>query len=152
MGDIAKNITSPVPTDALSVSSISQTINDSLTLGPMDRTLRGGNMLGIIRPYWTKVTESEQRIALLESMIRRGLVVRDLEAYGKAISAKLRSDELRCKEEERSLLIGVMRLKLKDEKLNLRELTRLREGMRQQIIGEIGRSRKYDNIMKTSYG
>ena len=30
----------------------------------------------------------------------------------------------------------------------MRELTRLREGLRQQIIGEIGRSRRYDNIMR----
>ena len=40
MGDISKNITSPVPTDILSMSSISQTINDSLTLGPIEIILQ----------------------------------------------------------------------------------------------------------------
>ena len=43
-------------------------------------------MLGILRPYWTKVLESEQRIAWLKTMIGKNIVVRNLEAYGKAIS------------------------------------------------------------------
>ena len=47
-------------------------------------------------------------------MIDRELVVRDLEAYAKNISAKLRSDEYRVKEEERVVLMCIMKLKLKD--------------------------------------
>ena len=34
----------------------------------------------------------------------------------------LRSDELRLKEEERKILMGLMKLKLKDKKLNLKRL------------------------------
>ena len=77
-------------------------------------------MLGIIRPYWMKVAEAEQRLAWLQTMIRRELVVRDLESFARNINEQLRSEELKYRDEERFLLMGIMRPKLRDEKMNLR--------------------------------
>ena len=139
----------PVPIDVLGTSSMSLTTECSQTLYSLTyKTLRRGDMLGIIRPYWIKVAESEQQLAWLQTMVQRELVVRDLESFAKAINGRLRSEELKCKEDERFLLMGLMRLKLRDEKLNLKEVTRQREQMRQQIIGEIGGSRRYATLMK----
>ena len=145
-----KTVTDPtVPNDVQCISSISLTTDCSQThFSPTYKTLRRGDMLSIIRPYWIKVAESEQRLAWLQTMVQRELVVRDLESFAKAINGRLRSEELKCKEEERFLLMGLMRLKLRDEKLNLREVTRQREQMRQQIIGEMGGSRRYATLMK----
>ena len=60
----------------------------------MEDTLRRGRVLDIVRPFWCKVTESEQRLALLETMVRKELVVR---ANGKKVkldeSAVDESDE-----------------------------------------------------------
>ena len=42
-----------------------------------------------------------------------------------------------------------MRLKLRDEKLNLKSLTKEKEKVRQQIIKEIGKSRRYNTLIKT---
>ena len=150
MGKITKHFNPPVPPNTPCVLSNSLTTNPCSQMPPgyIDKTLRRGRMLGIIRPYWTKVLESEQRIAWLKTMIGKNLVVRDLESYARAISEKLRTEELKFKEEERFLLMGIMRLKLKDEKLNLIELNKKKENMRQTLIGEIGKNRRYDNIMR----
>ena len=39
----------------------------------------GGDILGIIKPIWTKALESELRLTWLKQMINRKLVVRNLE-------------------------------------------------------------------------
>ena len=64
-------------------------------------TLREGSMLGIARPIWMKVVQSEQCLAWLKVMVKKTLVVRDLESYLKQISVKLRSDEVGIKDNER---------------------------------------------------
>ena len=56
---------------------------------------RRGNLLGDLRPYWIKVKESEQRLRWLKQMVKLDLVVRDIDAYAKAVSEKLRSDEMK---------------------------------------------------------
>ena len=51
-----------------------------------------GRLLGVIRPAWRKVLESETRLNWLKKMVNRKLVVRDIEAFSKAQSDMLRSD------------------------------------------------------------
>ena len=51
-------------------------------------------------------------------MVRKELVVKDIDSYAKVVGIMLRSDELRFKEKERKILMGLMVLKVKDEKLN----------------------------------
>ena len=63
-----------------------------------------GMLLGIVRPVWRKVVESEVRLAWLNDMVREKLVVRDINSYAKSISACLRSEEMIIKEEEADLL------------------------------------------------
>ena len=117
------------------VSNITQCVNSKVRRGVNSNskydskdinTLRGGDMLGIGRPIWLKVQESECRLAWLTDMVRKELIVRDIDSYAKSISGMLRSDELRFKEAERKILMGLMRLKLKDEKLNLKSLQKER--------------------------
>ena len=60
-----------------------------------DTNSRRGNLLGVLRPYWLKVKESERRLWWLKTMVRFELVVRDLDAYAKAESEKLRSEEMK---------------------------------------------------------
>ena len=81
-----------------------------------------GDLLGEMRPVWIKAKESECRVNWLRTMVRLELVVRDIEAYARSVCEKLRSDELKFKEEERKVLLGIMKLKLKDENINLRGL------------------------------
>ena len=56
-------------------------------------------MLGIVRPGWLKVTESECRQIWLEDMIERGLIVRDVEAFASSVHSMLRSEKLKIREE-----------------------------------------------------
>ena len=44
--------------------------------------------------------------------------------------------------------MGLMRLKLKDEKLNLKSLIKEKENMRQKIIEEIGKGRQYCTLIR----
>ena len=46
-----------------------------------------GQLLGIVRPAWRKVQESEMRLDWLNKMVKKNLVVRDIEAYAKALCA-----------------------------------------------------------------
>ena len=48
-------------------------------------------------------------------MVKNELVVRDVDAYSRAISEQLRSDEMKYKEQERNILLGIMKVKLRDE-------------------------------------
>ena len=95
-----------------------------------DLTQLRGQLIGIARPIWSKVVESEARLSWLHDMVKSELVVRNLEAYAQSISACLRSDEMISKEEERKILMGVMRLKLKDERKHLDKMRRNREKVR----------------------
>ena len=69
-----------------------------------------GNVLGVLRPYWLRVKESEMRLSWLQTMVRLELIVRDVEAYAKAGSTKLRSEDMKFKEQERVVLLGIMKL------------------------------------------
>ena len=83
---------------------------------------RRGKLLGEMRPFWIKVKESEHRLEWLKTMVRHELVVRDVDAYAKAISEQLRSEEMKFREQERGVLLGIMKVKLRDEHHNLRKL------------------------------
>ena len=101
-GDMASNTTELshlVPTVTQRVTSK----DTKVSFGVVSQcdTVRTGNLLGIMRPLWIKVCESEQRIAWLTKMIGKRLVVRNLEAFAKAIGEQLRSEEYKFKEEER---------------------------------------------------
>ena len=100
----------------------------------VNTTLRRGELLGIGRPIWLKVQESESRLTLIENMVKKDLIVKDLDSFAKAVGKMLRSDELRFKEEERKILMGLMKLKLKDEKLNLKRLRKEKGGKNQNKI------------------
>ena len=83
-----------------------------------------GTLLGKVRPVWHRVNESEQRMNWLKTMIRRNLLVRDIESFLKSQEEKIRSEEETIREEERELLMGLMSIKLKDEKKNYRRLVK----------------------------
>ena len=117
------------------------------SFGKLETTQPRGKLLGAVRPQWTKVTESEQRIAWLRKMIDRNLVVRDLGSYAKNIRDKLRSEKCKVREEERMILMGIMKLKLKDETKNLIALKRKKEEKRMWLIELIGRGGRLDRIM-----
>ena len=76
-----------------------------------ESTLQRGSVLGVMKPVWLKTTESEERLKWLNKMIRRGLLVRDVEAFLKATSSKLRSEESKVREEERIILRDLMIIK-----------------------------------------
>ena len=152
MGDLTPD-NPPVPPRATqSVASMPQSeetnVSNLFLVSSEMKTLRRGNLLGIVRPYWYKVIESEQRYAWLKTMISKDLIVRDLNAYAKSIGEKLRSEEVKFREEERKILLDVMTLKLKDEKKHLGEVKREKERVRRKIIDNIGKTRQYDTLMK----
>ena len=139
-----------VPNVALSATSNQITIENSHRVSlSKPTTLRRGSLLGIVRPTWIKITESEQRLAWLQSMVRKRLIVRDIESYAKSVSTKLRSEELKYREEERDILLGLMNLKVKDEKLNLRNLNKKKEEEKRKIVREVGNTRQYNTLLRT---
>ena len=144
-GTMTTNVYPSVSSDAHSASSKQDITN--ISLSNMETTLSRGNLLGAVRPHWTRVTESEQRIAWLKKMIAKKLVVRDLNTYVKSISAKLRSEECKIREEEREILMGIMRLKLKDEMKNLIALKRKKDEMRLWLCQQIGKGGRLDRML-----
>ena len=128
--------------------AINATSNKGVTyLLDNQNTSMKGPLLGIIKPSWTKVAESESRLAWLKTMWERGLCVRNIEAYAKSISDQLRTDEMKVREEERSVLLDLMLVKIRDEKRNLRILLGIREEIRNWLRVELGK-RKFETIMR----
>ena len=99
-----------------------QFIVDSKGSTSMEPTSWEGPLLSVMRPTWVKVMESEQRIAWLHKIVEKKLCVKDLEAYIKLQHEQLRSENMKVKEEERAILLELMKVKLKDEMRNQREL------------------------------
>ena len=66
-------------------------------------TSKKGHPLGVARQVWMEVLESEMRIAWMTKMVRKGLCVRDLETFAKAEHGKMRSENLKLKEDERQI-------------------------------------------------
>ena len=81
-----------------------------------EETLKRGNLLGTMRPFWLKTVESEERLRWIKLMIRKTLLVRDLEVFAQTTSEKLRLEESVMREEEREVLIGLMVVKRNDER------------------------------------
>ena len=52
-----------------------------------------GEMLGRARPVWFRVIESEQRMNWLKNMIRKRILVRDIESFFRSQEVKIRSEE-----------------------------------------------------------
>ena len=132
MGFNSTSDTPTVPPEAQSASSKPQTRvkSSQKSVLKLKTTLRRETLLGIARPIWQKVLESECRQIWMEEMKRKDLVVRDIDLYSKSIGGMLRSEELRFQEKEREILKGLMDLKLRDEKLNYRVLRQNREEFR----------------------
>ena len=85
------------PVSPTALSAVSKIQNRDISIQKTDSkditTLRRGELLGIGKPIWLKVQESESRLAWLSEMVRKELVVRDICSYAKSIGSQLRSDE-----------------------------------------------------------
>ena len=66
-------------------SAVISVEKNSFHIDSSSKTPERGQLLGIIRPIWTKVTESECRLTWLHEMVRQDLIVRDIEAYAKSL-------------------------------------------------------------------
>ena len=75
------------PTSALSADNKILEIRSKIEATPP-----GGNLLGILQPVWVKAVESDMRLRWLGEMLRRELVVRDIQHFGEGISVKLRAE------------------------------------------------------------
>ena len=122
---------SKVPDVALCATSnnnVEQLLSEKTTRAYLldnSKTSMKGPLLGIIKPSWIKVAESESR----------------LEDYAKSISFQLRTEEMKLREEERTALLDLMLVKIRDEKRNLRILLGVREEMRKWLKVELGRKK-----------
>ena len=114
------------------LSAVTSTIieDSSLHFDSSKKTPERGQLIGIIRPIWTKVTESECRLTWLHEMVRQNLIVRDIESYAKSLIECLRPEEIRYRAEEKKVLLGLMKVKLKDETKHLEMVQRVRERVR----------------------
>ena len=74
-----------MPASALSADNRLKTVLDKITATP-----EGGKLFGILQPVWTKVVESDMRTKWLGDMLRKELVVRDLQYFGGNMNDKLR--------------------------------------------------------------
>ena len=152
MGFKTSKDTITVPTVSHSDTSRPISVNNGniigLSLLSNDETLKRGTLLGAMRPYWLKTVESEERLRWIKIMIKRGLLVRDLEAFAKHTSEQLRSEESISREEERKILLELMVVKRNDERRNLRELKVERDRVRRWVLKEFGKKKLYDIQVK----
>ena len=110
-------------------------------------TPEGGHLVGILQPLWNKALESDMRLDWLRLMLRKDLVVRDIQHFGENVNKKLRTESSREEEMGREALIELMKVKLKDERRYHRECYKVRERIRNRLRSDLGR-RKYDNLME----
>ena len=82
-----------MPESTLSVESKLFEIKLRITSTPL-----GGNLLGVLKPIWTKTLDSEMRLAWLKEMLSKKLVVRSIEQFGKIIEDNLRVESMRDEE------------------------------------------------------
>ena len=122
------------------------TSNETLSTSYLKTSLKGP-LLNTVKPSWMKTAECEQRLAWLKTMWNRKLCLRELESYSKALSAQLRTDEMRVREEERKVLLDLMLVKIRDEKRNLQILEGVREEVRDWLRNELGRRRRFETLM-----
>ena len=111
-------------------------------------TPKRGQFLGIVRPLWVKAKESECRAIWLEDMVRKKLIVRNIESYAVSLRECYRSDKMKNKKEEEGILFELMKVKLKDEKLHLQKLKRMKENVRAWLKEKLGKSRQYETLMR----
>ena len=114
----------------------------------MNDSTKRGNLPGVLRPYWLRIKESEERLGWLKNILRQDLVVRDVEAYAKACRVQLRTEDMRCREAERVVLMGIMKVKIKYEIINLRGLIAKRETVRKKDRQEIGNTKYLKLVAK----
>ena len=126
MGVHAPSGTPNVPVSALYAENAIMELKLKLNSTPD----RGGPVLGIIKPIWTKALESELRITWLKNMLDRDLVLRDILKFGQIVDEKLRTESSKKEELGRQALIEIMRAKFMDEKRYYRECKRIREVIR----------------------
>ena len=119
---------------------------ENISVETDQKTSLKGPLLGITKPSWIKAADSEMRLAWLKTMYEKKLCVRNIESYAKALSAELRTDEMKVREEERTVLLDLMLVKIRDEKRNLKILQGIREEMRCWLKMELGR-RRFDTLM-----
>ena len=140
MGD--QNVPYPEPVSAHSAESKIEKY-----ILKIKETLQRGDLLGTVKPIWTKALESECRISWLQVMLDKGLVVRDVQALGRSTFDKLRTESSKEEDLGRETLIELMHVKLIDEKRYYRECKKIRETVRNFLRKELGR-KKYDYLMK----
>ena len=143
-----KPVVSPAAHGAVISKERKEFLSFTVQSHSFDPTPSRGQLLGIIRPVWQKVMESECRLNWLHEMVRLELVVRNIESYAKSISDCLRTEEMIYREEEKKVLMGLMKIKLKDERKHLEIMQRVRERARKWLKEIVGESRKYSTIIK----
>ena len=80
-------------------------------------------------------------------MLGKKLLVRDLDAYASKVEDKLRSEDVRIKEDEKLIFLQLMELKLRDEIQCLRKLRQKKEEKRRWMKGEVG-IRQLESILR----
>ena len=79
------------PVSISALSAVSKDLDKDLLIQNRDcsdtTTLRRGKLLDTGKPIWLKVQESENRLAWLSEMIRKDLVVRDINSYAKSVGS-----------------------------------------------------------------
>ena len=117
------------------------------TLCKLKDTPKGGETIGVIQPIWNKAIESDMRLAWMRDMLKKGLVVRDIESFGEKVNEKLRTESSREEEIGRDTLIEMMRVKCIDEKRYNRECVKAREEVKNWIRSRTSR-RRFRTIME----
>ena len=100
----------------------------------------GGQRQDRVRDSWRRQIESEERTRFFKKMVGMKLSTREIQHLGEDLNEKFRSDSMREKKQEKGVTREIMRLKLKDERKNQRELKKKRNLERESLEREMGRT------------
>ena len=98
---------------------------------------------------WSNVAVSEARVNLMQSLVREGRGLAELEVFNLNLEGRFKSKKFQEKVTSRQDLKGkmigpIMKAKLADEQCNLRELTKVRTKARRVLADQLGKnSRQY---------
>ena len=111
----------------------------------------GGRRQDRVRDSWRRQIESEERIKFFKQMVGLDLSLREIQHIGDDLNEKFRSDVMREKRQANGVIREIMRLKLKDERKNQRELKRIKNSERESLEKEVSKS-EFKRIMSILNG
>ena len=98
----------------------------------------GGKELREEERIWKEIASCEARLTLMKTMINEDLAFADLEEFGNEFDNKLKSSKMKNRSVKDKITNHAMKIKLADEQTVRRDLIKVKNKMRRDLINKFG--------------